>query len=67
MDLSLMTRKMKGLQYNSKEEFSNDLDLIWSNCLAYNTDPVIFFFFFFFFKSLLYFYYILFFLNSLII
>jgi len=39
MDLSLMTRKMKGLQYNSKEEFSNDLDLIWSNCLAYNTDP----------------------------
>jgi len=48
MDLSLMTRKMKGLQYNSKEEFSNDLDLIWSNCLAYNTDPVIFFFFFFF-------------------
>jgi len=39
MDLSLMTRKMKGLQYNSKEEFANDLELIWSNCLAYNTDP----------------------------
>lgn len=39
MDLSLMTRKLKGLQYNSKEEFANDLELIWSNCLAYNTDP----------------------------
>ncbi|ORX41466.1 hypothetical protein BCR36DRAFT_339426 [Piromyces finnis] len=39
MDLSLMSRKLKGLQYNSKEEFSNDLELIWSNCLAYNTDP----------------------------
>jgi len=61
MDLSLMTRKMKGLQYNSKEEFSNDLDLIWSNCLAYNTDPVIFFFFFFFFKSFFFFFYFFFF------
>ncbi|ORX84482.1 hypothetical protein BCR32DRAFT_291291 [Anaeromyces robustus] len=39
MDLSLMTRKLKGLQYNSKEEFESDLELIWSNCLAYNTDP----------------------------
>jgi len=45
MDLSLMTRKLKGLQYNSKEEFANDLELIWSNCLAYNTDPVITYFF----------------------
>ncbi len=36
MDLSTMTKKLRGLQYKSKQEFVADLNLIWSNCLLYN-------------------------------
>lgn len=39
MDLNTVMKKLKNLQYNSKKEFVDDLMLIWSNCLAYNTDP----------------------------
>jgi transcriptional activator SPT7 len=39
MDLGTMTKKLKTLVYNSKQEFCNDLELIWNNCLAYNTLP----------------------------
>lgn len=34
-----MTKKLKGLQYRSKQDFVGDLTLIWSNCLKYNTNP----------------------------
>lgn len=34
-----MTKKLKALQYRSKQEFVDDLNLIWSNCLKYNTNP----------------------------
>lgn len=34
-----MTKKLKALQYKSKKEFVDDLNLIWSNCLKYNTNP----------------------------
>ncbi|KAJ5239721.1 hypothetical protein N7468_004340 [Penicillium chermesinum] len=39
MDLGTMTKKLKGLQYRSKQDFVDDLNLIWSNCLKYNTNP----------------------------
>ena len=39
MDLSTMTRKLKTIQYKSKKEFVDDLNLIWSNCLKYNAAP----------------------------
>lgn len=39
MDLNTVMKKLKGLQYNSKKEFIDDLMLIWSNCLTYNSDP----------------------------
>lgn len=38
MDLGTMTKKLKGLQYRSKQDFVNDLTLIWANCLKYNTN-----------------------------
>jgi len=38
MDLGTMTKKLKQLNYKSKKEFVDDLDLIWSNCLKYNAD-----------------------------
>lgn len=34
-----MTKKLKQLQYKSKEEFVKDLNLIWSNCKRYNGAP----------------------------
>ena len=37
MDLSTITRKLKQLAYKSKREFVDDLNLIWANCLKYNT------------------------------
>ena len=37
MDLSTITRKLKQLAYKSKKEFVDDLNLIWANCLRYNT------------------------------
>jgi hypothetical protein len=39
MDLSTMTKKLRSFAYNSKSDFVKDLDLIWSNCLEYNTIP----------------------------
>ncbi|KAK6453936.1 transcription factor, member of the histone acetyltransferase SAGA complex [Scheffersomyces xylosifermentans] len=39
MDLNTVMKKLKGLSYNSKQEFVDDLMLIWSNCLTYNADP----------------------------
>ena len=39
MDLSTISKNLKNLTYNSKQEFKTDLDLIWSNCLQYNTLP----------------------------
>lgn len=34
-----MTKKLKALQYRSKQEFVDDINLIWANCLKYNTNP----------------------------
>ncbi|KAI5961917.1 SPT7 [Candida pseudojiufengensis] len=39
MDLNTVLKKLKNLSYNSKQEFVDDLMLIWSNCLTYNADP----------------------------
>jgi transcriptional activator SPT7 len=39
MDLGTMTKKLKAFQYKSKQEFVDDLNLIWANCLKYNTNP----------------------------
>ncbi|KAI9829578.1 MAG: hypothetical protein M1819_006083 [Sarea resinae] len=39
MDLGTMTKKLKGIQYKSKKEFVNDINLIWANCLKYNANP----------------------------
>ena len=39
MDLGTMTKKLKGTQYKSKQEFVDDLNLIWANCLKFNADP----------------------------
>ncbi|KAH8692690.1 transcriptional activator spt7 [Talaromyces proteolyticus] len=39
MDLGSMTKKLKTLQYKSKQEFVDDLNLIWANCLKYNAAP----------------------------
>ncbi|ANB15060.1 SAGA histone acetyltransferase complex subunit SPT7 [Sugiyamaella lignohabitans] len=39
MDLNTIMKKLKTFQYKSKDEFVDDLMLIWSNCFTYNTDP----------------------------
>ena len=39
MDLGTMTKKLKNVQYKSKQEFVDDLNLIWANCLKYNGSP----------------------------
>jgi hypothetical protein len=39
MDLGTMGKKLKNLDYKSKQEFWEDLNLIWDNCLSYNTLP----------------------------
>ena len=39
MDFGTMLKKMKNFQYKSKKEFVDDVNLIWANCLKYNTDP----------------------------
>jgi transcriptional activator SPT7 len=38
MDLQTMMKKVKQKQYKSKLEFHDDLELIWSNCLSYNSE-----------------------------
>ncbi|KAF2859609.1 hypothetical protein K470DRAFT_265182 [Piedraia hortae CBS 480.64] len=37
MDIGTMMKKLKQLAYRSKKEFVDDLQLIWSNCLKYNS------------------------------
>ncbi|CAI4055380.1 hypothetical protein SKDZ_02G1850 [Saccharomyces kudriavzevii ZP591] len=39
MDLNTVLKKLKSFQYNSKQEFVDDMMLIWKNCLTYNSDP----------------------------
>jgi len=39
MDLGKMHKKLKRLDYFSKQEFIDDLDLMFDNCKRYNTDP----------------------------
>ncbi len=39
MDLGSITKKLKTLVYTSKQQFVDDLNLIWSNCLKYNFNP----------------------------
>lgn len=34
-----MTKKLKAVQFKSKQEFVDDLNLIWANCLKYNANP----------------------------
>jgi transcriptional activator SPT7 len=42
MDLGTMHRNLKtGTYFRSKAHFLEELNLIWDNCLIYNTDPVI--------------------------
>jgi transcriptional activator SPT7 len=38
MDLGTITKKLKQIAYKSKQEFVDDLNLIWTNCLKYNAD-----------------------------
>ncbi|CAG8950905.1 hypothetical protein HYFRA_00003122 [Hymenoscyphus fraxineus] len=38
MDLGTMTKNLKLNKYKSKDEFVADLELIWNNCLKYNSD-----------------------------
>jgi transcriptional activator SPT7 len=41
MDLGTLQRNLRtGTYYKSKAQFMEELDLIWENCLTYNTDPV---------------------------
>ena len=35
-----MQKKVKAGAYKNKKQFAHDLDLIWDNCLVYNSDPV---------------------------
>ncbi|GAV27974.1 hypothetical protein PMKS-001442 [Pichia membranifaciens] len=39
MDLNTVLKKLKVLQYQNKQQFVDDLMLIWQNCLTYNSDP----------------------------
>ncbi|KAH3903132.1 SAGA histone acetyltransferase complex subunit SPT7 SCDLUD_000745 [Saccharomycodes ludwigii] len=39
MDLNTVLKKLKTFQYRSKQEFTDDVMLIWKNCLTYNSDP----------------------------
>jgi len=38
IDLSSITEKLRKGKYMKKDDFKNDLDLIWSNCYTYNRD-----------------------------
>lgn len=40
MDLATLHKRVKSQMYRSKKAFADDLDLIWSNCLLYNSHPV---------------------------
>ena len=39
MDLNTVLKKLKTFQYKTKQEFVDDVMLIWKNCLTYNSDP----------------------------
>ncbi|AAS52854.1 AER172Cp [Eremothecium gossypii ATCC 10895] len=39
MDLNTVLKKLKTFQYRSKQQFTDDIMLIWKNCLTYNSDP----------------------------
>ncbi|KAM0756159.1 hypothetical protein T439DRAFT_22334 [Meredithblackwellia eburnea MCA 4105] len=39
MDLATLMKRVRAQTYRSKKAFSDDLDLIWSNCLLYNSHP----------------------------
>ncbi|GAA5980167.1 hypothetical protein JCM10908_001558 [Rhodotorula pacifica] len=39
MDLATLLKKVKQQSYRTKKAFADDLDLIWSNCLLYNSHP----------------------------
>ena len=43
MDLGTVLKKVKTQQYKDKKSFADDLNLIWDNCLEYNTWPVSYF------------------------
>ena len=38
MDLGTVTKKLTTLAYRSKQDFVNDLNLIWQNCIKFNAD-----------------------------
>ncbi|KAJ3124423.1 Transcriptional activator spt7 [Nowakowskiella sp. JEL0407] len=39
MDLGTIAKKLKSKNYKSKMDFKKDLDLVWENCLTFNTAP----------------------------
>ncbi|CAG8473486.1 2051_t:CDS:10 [Diversispora eburnea] len=39
MDFTQIAKKLKMHEYNNKQEFADDLYLIYSNCLKYNSNP----------------------------
>lgn len=39
MDLNTVFKKLKTFQYKSKQNFVDDVMLIWKNCLTYNSEP----------------------------
>ena len=40
MDLGTVLKKVKSHVYKAKSDFKADIDLIWDNCLLYNTSTV---------------------------
>ena len=40
MDFMTMSKNVKSQRYKNKAEFAADLDLIWENCLFFNTQEV---------------------------
>ncbi|GAA5922636.1 SAGA histone acetyltransferase complex subunit SPT7 [Sporobolomyces koalae] len=39
MDLATLLKKVRQQSFRTKKAFAEDLDLIWSNCLLYNSHP----------------------------
>ncbi|KAK3843798.1 MAG: hypothetical protein J3R72DRAFT_366499, partial [Linnemannia gamsii] len=39
MDLGTVLKKLKSFNYQSKQQFADDLFLIYQNCMTYNSDP----------------------------
>ncbi|KAF9912970.1 Transcriptional activator spt7 [Linnemannia zychae] len=39
MDLGTVLKKLKAFNYQSKQQFADDLYLIYQNCMTYNSDP----------------------------